>query len=49
MQIVSVLKGTLDAPALNYVTSLCIFYFIWLRLGGNHADGRYKIPYVLGW
>ena len=40
VQIVSVLKGTLDVPALNYVTSLSICYFVWQRLSGDHADGR---------
>ena len=49
MQIVSVLKGTLDAPTLNYVTSLGVCYFVWQRLGGDHADGRYEIPYVIDW
>ena len=51
MQIVSVLKGTLDAPVLNYNTSLNIrvCYFVWQRLRGDHADGRYDIPYVIGW
>ena len=34
------LKGTLDVPALNYVTSLGICYFVWWRLSGDHADGR---------
>ena len=45
MQIVSVLKGTLDAPALKYVILLRICYFVWQRLGGDHVDGRYEIPY----
>ena len=50
MQFVGVLKGTLDAPALNYVTSLGIIcYFVWQRLVGAHADGRYEIPYEIGW
>ena len=50
VQIVSVLKGTLDAPALNYIISLGIVYicyFVWQRLGGDHADGRYGIPNVI--
>ena len=47
MLIISVLKGTLDVPALNYVTSLGICYFVWQRLGGDHADGRYEIPHVI--
>ena len=42
------LKGTFDAPALNFVASLCMCYFVWPRLGGDHADGRYQIPYVVG-
>ena len=41
---VSVSKGTLDAPALNYVSPLGICPFVWQRLGGYHADGRYEIP-----
>ena len=43
MQILSVLKGTLDAPALNYVTSLCICYFVWQRLGGDTCH----LPFVV--
>ena len=41
-KMVSVLKGTIDVPALNYVTSLDICYFVWQRLRGDHADGRYE-------
>ena len=49
MQIVRVFKGTLNAPALNYGTLLGTRYFVWQRLGGDHADSRYEIPYVIGW
>ena len=46
VRIVNVLKGTRGVPALNYVTSLV--YFVWHRLEGDHADGMYEIPYVIG-
>ena len=40
-----VLKGTLDVPALNYVTSLGICYFVWQKLSGDHTTaGRQEIP-----
>ena len=31
------------------ITLLRWSYFVLHRLGGDHADGMYEIPYVIGW
>ena len=49
MRTVIVLKGTPSVHALIYVTSLGLSYFAWHRLGGDHTDGMYGIPYVVNW
>ena len=37
---------------LEYTRSITLprqSYFAWHRLGGDHADGMYGIPYVISW
>ena len=31
------------------LTLLRYSYFAWHQLEGDHADGKYEIPYVIGW
>ena len=33
----------------RFITLLREAYFVWQRLGGDHADGRYKLSYAIGW
>ena len=51
MQIVSVLKGMLDVPALNYVISLGIYATSFVRdyQAIRQAAGRHEIPCEIGW
>ena len=47
MQVVILPKECLINPLL--ITILRKVYFVWQKLGGDHADGGYEIPYVIGW